>query len=110
MTRQLFATVAMAVCVAFAGAGTASANGPHGYHHYHGGHGGYGYSSGYGGGYGARYYAPPIVIRQQPVLVAPYGGYQPAPCATSYGYGSYGGYAPSGIGFTNRNFSLWLGR
>ncbi len=124
MTRQLLATAAMAVCVAFAGANTASANGPHGQSHHHGGSGGYGggYGGyGYSGGYGPRYYAPPVVIRPQPVYVAPapYGAYAPAPCHTGYGYnsyggygsyGSYGGYGQSGIGFSNRDFSLWLGR
>jgi hypothetical protein len=43
-----------------------------------------------------RYYAP------QPVVVPVYP--QPLPCP--YGYPAY---AP-GVGFSNRNFSLWLGR
>lgn len=103
MTRQLLAAAATAVCVAFAGDNTASAHGPHQNHHHHHHHGG---SVGYGypGAYRPRYYAPPVVVRPRPVYVAP------DPCYTGYGNPGYGGYGPSGIGFSNRNFSVWLGR
>jgi hypothetical protein len=81
----------------------------HGHHHHHGGarlsiYGGnpYGY-------YAPRPYLPPPVVVPvyPPVAPAPY---VPAPVyGPAYGpvYGpAYGG----GVGFSNRNFSLWLGR
>lgn len=112
MTRTLLGTVAMAVCVALGSGSTASAGGPHNHHHghhvhqhhQHHHHGGFGY-----GGYRPRY----VAIHSRPVIVAPqpYGSYGPAPCVTDYDYNyGYNGYAPSGVGFSNRNFSLWLGR
>lgn len=110
MARSLMTTLALTACVAFTGAIPASAAGPHHHHHHHGG--GYGYG-GYGYGYGGpRYVTPaPIVIRPRPVVVAPQPYVTPAPCMTDYGYNyGYNGYAPSGVGFSNRNFSLWLGR
>lgn len=103
-------TFAIAASIALATAGVASAN-PY---HYGGGcHRGGGYPAGhvYGGvglGYPRPVYYPSPYVVPQPVYPAPYLG---AP------YGGYGyGYAPvpygpaAGVGFSNRNFSLWLGR
>ena len=112
MFRSLLTTGALVLGVTLTSATTASASGPHHHHHHHGSHGHRGHlHGGYGyGGYGS-YYGGPVIVRPNPVVVSPYQ-YQPVPSchSQSYGYpGYYGGYAPSGIGFSNRNFSLWLG-
>lgn len=114
MTRSLFVAAALALGVTLMGANTALAGGGHHHHghHHHGHHGGYhgGYhQNSYPGHhhhhlhYGYRSYSP--------VVVQPYYFQSQPGCYGGYGsYPGYGGYGPSGIGYINRNFSVWLGR
>jgi hypothetical protein len=97
MTRSIILAAALALGVTLMGASTASAGGGH---HHGGHHHGHYYGHHHGGFYGG------VIVRPQ-VYSYPYNyGYgYPA-----YGYPSYGYGYPSGIGYSNRNFSLWLGR
>jgi hypothetical protein len=86
-----------------------------GYGPRHGGHG-----QCHGGGYGypaPRPYPrpyPPIgyypVPAYRPVPVVPVPVYPPYGGGHGHGHGYGYGYPAPGVGFSNRNFSLWLGR
>jgi hypothetical protein len=90
--------------------------------HPHCGPGGFGPGYGYGG-FGPGFGGGVVVVPRPVPIYGPGFGYRPFPVPHHHGfyghphpgfYGHgipYGGYGPApGVGFSNRNFSLWLGR
>jgi hypothetical protein len=116
MFKSMLCGLGTAAAVGVFGVQTASAGHEHhgGHHHHHGGA-----SLSIYGGYPYGYPAYPRPVYPRPVYPAPVyppvvvPAYPPAPAPCLHGpvyapaYGpAYGG----GVGYSNRNFSLWLGR